>query len=225
MDCPHCSVDIPNVLTQETLEGRINSIKDAKQGEINLLTTSLAEAKTKAAGYDSMKTAHDAAVAKIAAMETATARSTALASAGITDAGKLAGIEAIFASQNAGLADADKLDFAAWIADADGARMHPLLAPHFNGAPGVPAGDAAEAAAASSAASNGAESASSAASAAGTGAGLPDSSAGNPGNPPNTVGKMTPGQVSEYFNSAEFQAMKPEDRKAKTAEMKAQYLS
>lgn len=220
MDCPHCKVNIPNTLTQETLEARLKSTKEAKDGEILALTNSLSAASTKANGYDTLLQERDAALSKIQGIETAAARTTALTGVGITDASKLEGIEVIFKSANAGRADGDKLDFTAWIADEQGARAHPLLAPHFaNAGPAEQAG-AAAAAAAAAAGTAGAN----AGPKPGKGAGLPEGGAGGAKAPPSSTGKMTPQQVSAFFASKEFQSMKPEDQRAKTAELKATHM-
>lgn len=143
-NCPHCEKPIESLsgfVPQKTLEERIN----AKQGEIDAMTTELTTTRAKAVDYDAVASERDTLKVEMGTLRESTTRTGLLRTASI-DEGLLPHFETMLASANASLETPQ--DFEAWF--AAGAREHPILAhlftatdtppatPPTNGAPTTP---------------------------------------------------------------------------------------
>lgn len=202
-ECPHCNAGIADAVSKSTMTERLNS----KSTEITGLKTALSTAQTKADGYDALKSAHDTLSVEHDALKTHGVRSSSLGEIGVRDAATVKGFEAIFNSERA---SNPELDWSTWMSSDDGAKVHPLLSSHFKGTAAGATGDG-DAGAGTPAGNPPAAS------------GLPDSSGGNPSDPPKGKTTMSAAQLQAKFRSTEFQNMSAEDRRTEFNNLKAQY--
>ena len=126
--CPHCSTAIDGVLTQEAHEGRLN----AKGEEVRQLRDALSTSQAKATGFDSVAAERDQLRSELAGAREQGERFASMATIGITDQKAIQGFESIYASEVAGVAEAERPTFQTWLEAEEGARAHPLLSARFS---------------------------------------------------------------------------------------------
>lgn len=144
-DCPHCQAAIDGVVTQATLEDRLNSQRTAKDGEITLLRGQLGEASDKAGRFDTVEAERVRLASQVARLTDGAARRDQLVALGIHDPKVHQTFGVLYDSAVAGLEGEARPTFEAWLGDEEsGARLNPVLAPMFgagdtgNGSSGVP---------------------------------------------------------------------------------------
>jgi len=164
---------------------------NAKAEENRLLAAKVAELTETAASASAASTE----LATVRAELTGLQRRLKLSERGISDPQVIAAMEAIYASQHVGTEDAPAFeDVDAW------AKDHVLLSHLFRETPAAPAPP------------NGTTPAT-------PRAPIPVRDSASEDAPPRQ-GRMTPAQLREYFQSPTFLAMPPDQRKAKTAELR-----
>ncbi len=137
--CPHCQTEIKGVTTEETVKARVDAkegVIKARDGEIRLLKEDLVKKKALAASAETLQGERDTAIRDLADYQSKASRTATMRGLGIdtsTDdgAGVESSFQALHASAVAGLEE--KSTFEQWIADAEGARLNPLLAHYFEG--------------------------------------------------------------------------------------------
>lgn len=123
--CPHCSVDVPGMMTREAHKENVKPHTDM----IKRLEAELGTARTEVTAASQYKVERDEARKELGKAH----RTSLLTSKGITDADVIETMEMIHASKSAAMDEPVAFeDFEAW-----GATTHTLLASHF-AAPSVP---------------------------------------------------------------------------------------
>ena len=215
--CPHCSKPIDEHVTRAELDRKVA----AKDAEI----TTLREATALAAEHAKAAKKLPAVEAELAALRSSVEQRDAFDAAGIPSPLR-AGFAAIYASEVASAEEGKAPTVKDWLA-LETTKSHPLLAPHFVAASGESEGAGQGAAGTQGAVGTQGQSAT------GTGQGA-KGAAGTQGQgqgvkPPNTEGGVQRApkgpeirnrdELRAYFASQEYRAMKPEDQRARRAEL------
>ena len=130
--CPACEADVPGVVTQATLEERINAQRAAKDGEIKLLRGQLESSADKAGRFDTTEAERVRLASQVATLTEGAGRRDQLVALGINDPTIHSTFGVLYDSAVAGLEGEARPTFDAWLGDAEaGARLNPVLAPLF----------------------------------------------------------------------------------------------
>lgn len=125
--CPHCSKDVPNVVTQEDHVQRLK----AKDELAKSLREELATASTAAKDAPAVALERDQLRSKVAQLEEGAVRGAAFDKAKINADPKVRDrFQRVYDSDMAGVAEADRKPFATWLEAAE-TKADPFLAPHY----------------------------------------------------------------------------------------------
>ena len=203
MLCPHCKAEVENAVEKSAMEATIQERLKVKSEEIKALKEGLTASQRTAAEATTATAERDRLAGELAAIKSGAEQSAAFAAAGIPADEKVrAGFLAMHASESAGVEKPPTLG--EWLAAEDGAKAHPLLAPHFaQPAAAAPAGTVAAAAAARAAPAN------------------PDSGARPAGGPV----KRTPQMYSDALDALRAKGLPPGDLAKAIRTLRAEFQS
>jgi hypothetical protein len=198
--CPHCTKDVPNVVTQEDHVKRLK----AKDDLIAEVKAELVTASAVAKDAPAVALERDQLRSKVQQLEEGAVRGTAFDKAKISAEPKVRDrFQRVYDSEMAGLADDKRVPFATWLEAAE-TKADPFLAPHFGsattpapGAPGAPATKVLTA--------------------------TPKVDAGA-GDPPPTTQIKTQAELASYFESDEYRALEPKEQRRVSGDLRRQML-